>query len=222
MRAMRSVVTFTQALMVTAVAVIAGPAHADQQLDPELKDVIAHAISQAECFTDHYDSAVWYTLMEPRLRRNVKERDERLEILKQVYCETHRPGESRLPPGLVMAVMEVESRFDRWAVSSAGAVGLMQVMPFWPGQLGIRRYELVHIGPNIHMGCAILRYYLRYERNDVRKALARYNGSIGQRDYPDMVISRWTRWNGADDLGFAQARAKPIARTSPRAAQNSH
>ncbi len=66
----------------------------------------------------------------------------------------------------------------------------------------MRRYELVHIGPNISMGCAILRFYLQYERNDVRKALARYNGSIGRRDYPDKVISQWTRWNGADDLGF--------------------
>jgi soluble lytic murein transglycosylase-like protein len=218
-RAIRA--TLLSCFLVTA-ALIARTAQADQQLDPALKDVISHAISQAECFTDHYDSAVWYMLMEPRLRRNVKERDERLEILKQVYCETHRPGESRLPPGLVMAVMEVESRFDRWAVSSAGAVGLMQVMPFWPGQLGIRRYELVHIGPNIHMGCAILRYYLRYERNDVRKALARYNGSIGQRDYPDMVISRWSRWNGADDLGFGQeTKAKP-GPVPPRQAQNSH
>jgi soluble lytic murein transglycosylase-like protein len=193
------------AMAIAGLLLGAGDAHADQQRDPELKGVIERAISQAECFTDHYDSAVWYTLMEPRLRLTVKERDERLEILKEVYCETHRPGEARLPPGLVMAVMDIESRFDRWAVSSAGAVGLMQVMPFWPTQLGIKRYELVHIGPNIHMGCAILRYYLRYEHNDVRKALARYNGSIGHRDYPDKVISRWTRWNGADDLGFPSA-----------------
>jgi soluble lytic murein transglycosylase-like protein len=178
------------------------PASADQQRDPELQAVVARAIAQAECFTDHYDSAVWYTLMEPRLRPLVKEKNERMDILQQVYCETHRPGESRLPPGLVMALIAVESRFDRWAVSSAGAVGLMQVMPFWPERLGMRRYELVHIAPNIHMGCAILRFYLGYEHNDVRKALARYNGSIGRRDYPDLVLSQWTRWRGADDLGF--------------------
>lgn len=196
----------------TAIAVAAmlvcSVASADGQRDPELKDVIQRAIEQAECFTDHYDSAVWYTLMEPRLRVIVKEHDERMEILKQVYCETHRTGEARLPPGLVMAVMDIESRFNRWAVSSAGAVGLMQVMPFWPERLGIKRYELIHTGPNIHMGCAILRYYLRYERNDVRRALARYNGSVGHRGYPDMVISRWSRWNGADDLGFPSATAR--------------
>ncbi|HEV7447476.1 MAG TPA: lytic transglycosylase domain-containing protein [Steroidobacteraceae bacterium] len=191
--------------LVLAGALLSSSAAADQQREPELKEVIQRAISQAECFTDHYDSAVWYTLMEPRLRVIVKEHDERMEILKEVYCETHRSGEARLPPGLVMAVMDIESRFNRWAVSSAGAVGLMQVMPFWPERLGIKRYELIHTGPNIHMGCAILRYYLRYERNDVRKALARYNGSVGQRGYPDMVISRWTRWNGADDLGFPSA-----------------
>jgi len=180
------------------------PAHADQQRDPELKAVIEKAIAQAQCFTDQYDSAVWYTLMEPRLRNLVKEKDERVDILKQVYCETHRYGEARLPPGLVMALIDVESRFDRWAVSSAGAVGLMQVMPFWPEQLGMRRYELTRIAANVSMGCAILRYYLDNEQRDVRRALERYNGSVGHRDYPDRVIVRWTTyWNGADDLGRA-------------------
>jgi soluble lytic murein transglycosylase-like protein len=197
----------------TAVALAAGalvaPARADQQLDPALREVVARAISQAQCFTDQYDSAVWYTLMEPRLRPIVKDHSERLEILKQVYCETHRPGEARLPPGLVMAVIAVESRFDRWAVSPSGAVGLMQVMPFWPQRLGMRRSELVHVAPNVHMGCAILRYYLGSERNDVRKALALYNGSAGKRDYPDRVLTAWRRWAGADDLGFAQARPPP-------------
>ena len=191
--------------ILAAAVLCAVPAHADQQLDPGLRDVVAHAIAQAQCFSDQYDSAVWYTLMEPRLRPLVKDHTERLEILKQVYCETHRTGEARLPPGLVMAVMAVESRFDRWAVSSHGAVGLMQVMPFWPEQLGMRRYELVHVAPNVHMGCAILRYYLGFEHNDVRKALARYNGSPGKRDYPDLVLTAWRHWSGADDLGFPAA-----------------
>src|SRR5688572_4480229 len=87
-----------------------GAAHAaDQQKDPELKAVVAHAITQAECFSDRYDSAVWYKMMEPRLRKQVQDKAERLEILKLVFCEAHRPGEVRLPPGLVMAVMHVES-----------------------------------------------------------------------------------------------------------------
>ena len=179
------------------------------QTDPQLRSVVAQAIAQAECFPDKYDSAVWYTLMEPKLRRVVSDREERLQILRSTYCESHRPGVTRLPPGLVLAVMDVESRFNRWAVSSAGAVGLMQVMPFWPEQLGMQRRDLVRIESNLRMGCAILRYYLDKERNDVRRALARYNGSIGRRQYPDLVIVRWTRnWNGADDLGLVVSQGE--------------
>jgi soluble lytic murein transglycosylase-like protein len=181
---------------------IAAPIPAQQ--DPALRGVVQQAIVEAQCFTDQYDSAVWYTLMEPKLRRYVKDNGERLEILRAVYCETHRSEETVLPAGLVLAVLDVESRFDRWAVSSAGAVGLMQVMPFWPEQLGMRRYELTRTAANVRMGCAILRYYLQNEQRDVRRALERYNGSVGHRDYPDRVIVRWTTyWNGADDLGRA-------------------
>jgi len=197
------------AALMLAAAFAALPAHADQQRDPELEAVVRRAIAEKECFTDRYDSAVWYTLMEPRLRPLVKAEDERIDILRQVYCETHRSGEARLPPGLVMALIDVESRFDRWAVSNAGAVGLMQVMPFWPERLGLHRYDLVHVAPNIRMGCAILRFYLSYEHNDVRRALARYNGSVGRRDYPDLVVGRWRRWGGADDLGFPRSAAAP-------------
>jgi soluble lytic murein transglycosylase-like protein len=184
------------------VTALASPlARADQQLDPGLRDVVAAAITQAECFPDRFDSAVWYKLMEPRLRSRVKDDTERLDILRAVYCETHRSGAIPLPPGLVLAVIDVESRFDRWAVSNAGAVGLMQVMPFWPERLGMRRYELVHDSPNIRMGCAILRFYLQQEHHDYARALARYNGSVGRRNYSDLVLGRWARWTGADDLG---------------------
>jgi soluble lytic murein transglycosylase-like protein len=195
------VLALLAALSMVPQALAAAPA-VPAQSDPELREVVQQAIVQAQCFADKYDSAVWYTLMEPKLRRYVKDDKERLEILQTVYCETHRTGASVLPPGLVMAVLDVESGFDRWAVSSAGAVGLMQVMPFWPEQLGMRRYELTRIAANLHMGCAILRFYLDSEHRDVRRALERYNGSIGRRDYPDRVIVRWTTyWHGADDLG---------------------
>ena len=172
------------------------------QTDPELRDVVQRAMQSRECFGDQYDSAVWYTLMEPKLRRYLHDRNERMALLSTVYCETHRSGVTRLPPGLVLAVLDVESHFDRWAVSSAGAVGMMQVMPFWPEQLGMQRRELVTMEANIRMGCAILRHYLETEHNDVRRALGRYNGSVRTREYPDRVVSRWTNyWNGADDLG---------------------
>jgi len=190
------------ALWLALAAMPAAATTSSAQHEQELRSVVQQAIGQAECFADRFDSAVWYTLMEPKLRRFVKDRDERMTILKTVWCETLRSGQSALPPGLVMAVLEVESRFDRWAVSSAGAVGLMQVMPFWPEQLGMRRRELTSIEANVRMGCAILRYYMQRERNDVHRALARYNGSVGHRTYSDKVVTRWTRyWNGADDLG---------------------
>jgi soluble lytic murein transglycosylase-like protein len=180
------------AAILLGVALIAPFALADRQQDPELKAVLQKAITAGQCFTEKYDAEVWYKLMEPRLRKYVADLGERIEILTNVYCEARH---SQLPAELVLAVMDVESSFNRWAVSSAGAQGLMQVMPFWPEQLGMQRHQLVQIQPNIRMGCAILKFYYDRERRDVRKALARYNGSVGRRDYPDLVISRWTsRW----------------------------
>ncbi|HNR23737.1 MAG TPA: lytic transglycosylase domain-containing protein [Steroidobacteraceae bacterium] len=197
-----------------ALASAAQSAPADgQQEEAGLRSVIERAIAQAECFPDEYESAVWFTMMEPRLVKRVPDKAERMEILRTVFCEAHRKGEVRLPPGLVMAVIDIESRFDRWAVSYAGAVGLMQIMPFWPEKLGMQRHQLTQIGPNIRMGCAILRYYLRYESNNIQKALARYNGSVGRRTYSDLVINSWSRWNGADDLGLsASVSAQPVSK----------
>jgi soluble lytic murein transglycosylase-like protein len=189
-------------------------ARALAQQEPQLRAVVQAAIGQARCFTDRYDSAVWFTLMEPKLARFVPDESERLAILQTVYCQTHLAGASALPPGLVLAMLEVESDFDRWAVSRAGAVGLMQVMPFWPQRLGMHRYQLVRVEPNIRMGCAILRYYLGAEHHDIRRALERYNGSLA-RSYADRVIRRWTTyWNGADDLGRSlpvRAASRPLS-----------
>jgi soluble lytic murein transglycosylase-like protein len=194
--------------MLAALLLVAAPCALPAQQpqhEPELRATVRRAIEAAPCFANKFDSAVWFKLQEPRLRKHVKDADERLEILETAFCEAVRPNEQPLPPGLIMAVMEVESAFNRWAVSSAGAVGLMQVMPFWPQELGMKRNELTHIKANMRMGCAILRHYLKREGGDLRtalhKALARYNGSVGSRKYSDLVVTRWTtRWNGADDL----------------------
>jgi soluble lytic murein transglycosylase-like protein len=100
-----------------------------------------------------------------------------------------------VPPELVLAVMDVESRFDRYAVSYAGAVGLMQVMPFWPSQLGMGNEQLIRIPENVRMGTTILGYYLRKERGNYPRALQRYNGSLGRPTYSDLVIDRLvSRW----------------------------
>jgi soluble lytic murein transglycosylase-like protein len=167
-------------------------AHADQQRDPELKVLLQKIMGSSDCFTDKFDSEVWYKAMEPRLARLVPNHEARVEILDHVYCEAKRDPNLQLPPDLVLALIEVESRFDRWAVSPAGAVGLMQVMPFWPHELGVQN-QLVRVAPNIRMGCEILRYYLRAENRNWTRALARYNGSVGHNTYPGLVMQRWQR-----------------------------
>ena len=168
----------------------AGAARADQQRDPELKALLQKIIGSSDCFTDKFDSEVWYKTMEPRLARLVPTHEARVDILNHVYCEAKRDPSMQLPPDLVLALIEVESRFDRWAVSPAGAVGLMQVMPFWPRELGVQN-QLVRVEPNIRMGCEILRYYLRVENHNWSRALARYNGSVGRSTYPALVMQRW-------------------------------
>jgi soluble lytic murein transglycosylase-like protein len=170
----------------------AAPAFADHQQDPALRGALEKVIGEADCFTDKYEAIVWYKVMEPKLQRFVASHARRIEILDHVYCEAKRDTSVNLPPDLVMALIEVESRFDPWAVSTAGAVGLMQVMPFWPRQLGVQN-QLVRVAPNIRMGCEILRFYLRKERGDWTRALARYNGSLGRNAYPDLVLARWHR-----------------------------
>jgi len=169
---------------------VAGPPPAAQQRDPELKSLLQGIIAKTDCFADKYESVVWYKAMEPRLTRFVPTHEARMEILDHVYCEAKRDPSLQLPPDLVLALIEVESRFDSWAVSPAGAVGLMQVMPFWPRQLGVQN-QLVRVAPNIRMGCEILRYYLRVEHHDWTRALARYNGSVGRNTYPALVMQRW-------------------------------
>ena len=171
---------------------LAGAVRADQQRDPELKGLLQKIIAKTDCFADKYDSEVWYKAMEPRLVRFVPEHQARIDLLDHVYCEAKRDPTLPLPPDLVMALIDVESRFDPWAVSPAGAVGLMQVMPFWPRELGVQN-QLVRAAPNIRMGCEILRYYLRVEHHDWTRALARYNGSVGRTTYPALVMQRWQR-----------------------------
>ena len=172
--------------------VLPGTAQADQQRDPELKALLQKIIGSSDCFADKFDSEVWYKTMEPRLVRLVPTHALRVEILNHVYCEAKRDPTLPLPPDLVLALIEVESRFDPWAVSPAGAVGLMQVMPFWPRELGVQN-QLVRVEDNIRMGCEILRFYLRAENHNWSRALARYNGSVGRSTYPALVMQRWQR-----------------------------
>jgi soluble lytic murein transglycosylase-like protein len=177
-----------------------------RQSDPGLREVIAAAIRETNCFDGKYDDVVWYSLMQPRVESRLRAQpaDLRLgqdssaaaqRILRAVHCEASKHDMLRDRPQLVLAVIDVESAFDPFAVSYAGAVGLMQVMPFWPNELGLSTRDLIDIELNIRMGTSILAYYLDRERGDYRRALGRYNGSLGKRQYPDLVLSRLnSRW----------------------------
>ena len=169
------------------------PRDAREGPDPELRGILLTAIKDADSFGDRYDAEVWLTDMSQRLSKQVPNPKERLEILKNVHRHaTH----TKVEPELVLAVIDVESNFDRYAISSATALGLMQVMPFWVPELGYKdKNELFKIDVNVLLGCTILKYYLDMERGDLVKGLARYNGSVGRRGYSDKVIERLrTKW----------------------------
>jgi len=158
--------------------------------DPELRAVLLDAVSESASFQDRFDAEVWLTDMSTRLSRQVPDSEERLHILRQVHYEA---GRVDLPPELVLAVIDVESNFDRFAISWAGALGLMQVMPFWLDEIGRHDDNLFHINTNLRMGCTILRYYFDREQGNMVRALARYNGSLGRRIYSDKVLDKLRR-----------------------------
>ena len=138
------------------------------------------------------DGQRWIDEMEKRLARRMPDRQSRMELLRAVHYEALR---ARLDPQLVLGLIEVESGFRKYAVSRAGARGYMQVMPFWVTLLGRPNHNLFHLRTNLAYGCAILRHYLDMERGDYFRALGRYNGTLGQPEYPNLVLSAWKgRW----------------------------
>jgi soluble lytic murein transglycosylase-like protein len=161
--------------------------------DPELREILVTAIAEADSFGDRFDAEVWLTDMSRRLARQVPDAEERLHILRTVHRHATVTG---VQPELVLAVIDVESNFDRFAISTATALGLMQVMPFWVPELGYEdKNQLFDVEINVLLGCRILKYYLDMERGDLVRGLARYNGSVGKRWYADRVIERLrTKW----------------------------
>ena len=168
-------------------SLIAGNAWSQQSPDPELREALRVAANAADSFDDRFAAEVWLADMSRRLERQVPDADERMRILTRVHHEATIAG---LEPELVLAVIDVESNFDRYAVSVAGALGLMQIMPFWKDEIGRPDDNLIRLETNLRYGCTILKYYLNKEDGDLRRALGRYNGSLGRRKYPNKVIDR--------------------------------
>ena len=157
-----------------------------------LTTYLSKALTEDNGFQDRFDAEVWLVDMQQRLAPLVPDAQERLDLLTQVHQQASRVD---LHPELVLAVIEIESHFDRYAVSRAGAQGLMQVMPFWKNELGRPEDNLTDTATNLRYGCHILKFYLDREDQHLSRALAAYNGSSGSERYPNKVRDAWqTRW----------------------------
>jgi soluble lytic murein transglycosylase-like protein len=139
-------------------------------------------------FANPEDGYRWLLTMSDRLASRISDYKARVELLKTVQYEAKRAG---LDPQLVLGVIDVESGFKKYAVSKAGARGLMQVMPFWVDLIGRQGDDLFHMRVNLRYGCVILRHYIDLEKGDLYRALGRYNGSLGRADYPKLVLASW-------------------------------
>jgi soluble lytic murein transglycosylase-like protein len=185
------IVLFLAAISLTGLP-LSGPLAASEPPDPELRRLLQEAVLADLGFDDRFDAEVWLLDMSNRLEPFVENPKDRIVLLKRLHYEATRVD---LAPELVLAVIEVESRFDQYAISVSGARGLMQIMPFWLDEIGISDNNLFLMRTNLRMGCTILRYYLDLESGDLTRALARYNGSLGKYRYPNKVItalnSRW-------------------------------
>ncbi|MDR0996769.1 MAG: lytic transglycosylase domain-containing protein [Zoogloeaceae bacterium] len=170
----------------------------NQQYEPlsaSVQAALSGAISDkrppVSSFSDPQTATRWLTEASARLARRLPDPAYRLELLRAIHYEATRAG---LDPELVLGLIEVESAFRKYAVSSAGARGYMQVMPFWVGLIGQPTDNLFHLRTNLRYGCTILRHYLDIERGDLFRALGRYNGSLGRAEYPNKVKAAWLKW----------------------------
>lgn len=162
------------------------------QPDEQLLKLLKNAVNDAESFEDRYDAEVWLLSKSGQLERFVPDRQERLDLLKLIHQEATRAG---IEPEVVLAVIEIESHFDRYAISRVGAQGMMQIMPFWKKEIGRPNDNLMDTATNLRYGCTILKYYLDMEKGHLYRALARYNGSYGKYWYPRKVMAAWeNRW----------------------------
>jgi len=187
--------TFFQSLIITLSLVCVTCQAQEQPVDEELRQLLKHAIEASDSFSDRYEAEVWMVDMSHRLEPKVSDPEKRLRLLRQIHYEASR---AELYPELVLAVIDVESNFNQFAISKAGAIGLMQVMPFWLDEIGHPQDNLFNLKTNLRMGCTILRYYLDMERGDLTQALARYNGSKGSYRYTNKVFKvlneRWRKY----------------------------
>ncbi len=186
-----------------------GGAQQYEVLSASVRTALAQAVNdRTSVDMKDLDTRAWVRAMTPRVMgRYFSDEDSAREFLGLVRYESMRAG---LDPHLVLAVIDVESQFRKYAVSRSGARGFMQVMPFWTKELGGAEQSLFPERVNLRYGCTILRYYLvEREHGNLTNALGRYNGSLGQADYPNRVLKAWkTRWALEADPVFSSRNFK--------------
>jgi soluble lytic murein transglycosylase-like protein len=185
------------ALVVAAPGAAYAGAQVYEPLSASVRAVLNKSVSDVAvpylAFDTEAEARAWLAAMSKRLAARVIDRLEREEFLVTVHYEAKRAG---LDPQLVLGLIQVESNFRKYAVSRAGARGFMQVMPFWVKLIGRWDDNLFHLRTNLRYGCVILRHYLDRENGDLYRALGRYNGTLGQPEYPIQVVRAWQRdWN---------------------------
>ena len=185
------------ALLICAAPAVHAGAQKSEVLSASAQAVLHKAVSDSRpavsSFKSPIEAADWLGEMSRRLEKRIPNREYRIDLLRSVHYEATRAG---LDPQLVLGLMQVESGFRKYAVSSAGARGYMQVMPFWLKLLGRPGDSLFDLRTNLRYGCTILRHYLDIEKGDLYRALGRYNGSLGKPEYPNMVRAAWqNQWS---------------------------
>ena len=184
-------------------AALPGWARAGAQVEEPLADAVRSALSASiangappKVRFENVDARLaylrWLGTMSEKLKPKKSETQTRIEFLETVWYEAKRAG---LEPSLLLGLVQVESGFRKYAISSAGARGYTQVMPFWAKLIGDgQASRLFHMQTNLRFGCVILRHYLDKERGDMFLALGRYNGSRGRPEYPNAVFGARRQW----------------------------
>lgn len=186
--------------------------HAGSQIEEPLshavKAMMQRSISDKApaklVFATEKEGTAWLQNMSSRLQKRIPNAAYREDLLRTVHYEASRAG---LDPQLVLGLIQVESGFNKYAVSAAGARGFMQIMPFWPRAIGAPDHNLFLLRTNLRYGCTILRHYLDRENGDLFRALGRYNGSLGQSAYPNLVLATWRKhWDYPSKNGNLPAK----------------
>lgn len=152
-------------------------------------------------FGSEIEGRIWMSEMSQRLKKRLPDQAYREDFLRSVHYEATRAG---LDPQMVLGLIQVESGFKKYAVSSVGARGYMQVMPFWVKSIGTPDQNLFNMRLNLRYGCTILRHYIDIEKGDLYRALGRYNGSLGKPQYPNLVLGAWRKhWDYSTKINQA-------------------